>query len=118
MLVAAILVSVPLVAGWFWLGIKLVGEPHVRVWFWFGGALILAYAGYEGHKFNMKRAAEPGYLLQDTSGIVVLGLHPTGQVSIGSELWTARTRGEHLEVGTRIKVYGREGIVLLVEAWN
>jgi membrane protein implicated in regulation of membrane protease activity len=115
-LIAAI-VGLPLGVLWVWLGVKVVGPPWLHLWGWGTLAFILAAAAFAGHRSNMKRASEPGYLLQDTNAIVVRALRPEGQVRVGSELWSARSRNaEPLEVGTPVQVYGREGLVLLVKA--
>jgi membrane protein implicated in regulation of membrane protease activity len=110
------LLGVPLAALWFWLGIWLLGEQWLRLWFWFTVAVALVFAAYGEHKANVARSLEPGYLLQATSAVVVRDLLPEGQVRVGSEVWSARTRdASRVKVGAQVRIRGREGLVLVVE---
>ena len=112
----AIGVAMPFSVLWLWVGARVVGPQWLRLWGWFSLALVLSAAAYEDHRRNVRRASDPAYLLQGSSGVVVRALQPDGQVRIGWEIWSARTRDpERLEVGTRVRVCGREGLLLLVE---
>ena len=112
----AVIVALPIGALWVWLGVQLVGSQWLRVWGWFTFALLLAGGAYGEYRRNVARSLEPGYLLQGSSAVVVRALRPEGQVRVGSELWSARARGDlHFEVGTRVRICGRDGLVLLVE---
>ena len=108
--------AVPFSALWLWVGERVLGPQWLRLWGWFTLALGLSAAAYADHKRNARHASDPTYLLQGSTGVVVSALHPDGQIRVGSELWSARTRNpECLEVGTRVRVCGREGLVLVVE---
>jgi membrane-bound serine protease (ClpP class) len=41
-------------------------------------------------------------------------IDPTGSAYIAGELWTVTARGE-VPVGSKVKVVGREGLILVVE---
>jgi membrane-bound serine protease (ClpP class) len=47
-------------------------------------------------------------------GEVRTPLDPTGSVYISGELWTARAEST-LDVGTKVRVCDREGLILVVE---
>jgi len=112
----AIIAGSCLAALWLWLGVHLVGLRSLNLWSLLTLALILTAGAYADHKRNMMRASEPGYLLQGTNAIVVRALQPDGQVRVGSEVWSARSRGTTpVAVGTRVRVCGRDGLVLLVD---
>jgi len=53
--------------------------------------------------------------LQGTIGEVRTPLDPTGSIYVSGELWTARAETP-LEVGTKVRVQGREGLTLIVES--
>ncbi len=53
--------------------------------------------------------------LQGAIGEVRTPLDPTGSVYVSGELWTARAESP-LDVGTKVRVCGREGLILIVES--
>lgn len=52
--------------------------------------------------------------LVDAEAVVAEACRPLGQVRLRGELWQARCDGV-ADTGTRVRVVGREGLVLLVE---
>jgi membrane-bound serine protease (ClpP class) len=53
--------------------------------------------------------------LQGAIGEVRTPLDPTGSVYVSGELWTARAESP-LDVGTKVRVRDREGLILIVES--
>jgi membrane-bound serine protease (ClpP class) len=53
--------------------------------------------------------------LQGAIGEVRTPLDPTGSIYVSGELWTARAK-TNLDVGTKVRVQGREGLTLIVES--
>ncbi|MDQ7795106.1 MAG: nodulation protein NfeD [bacterium] len=50
---------------------------------------------------------------------VLEALDPLGSVRVGGESWSARAVGAApIAAGTRVRVLGREGLLLVVEPWN
>ncbi len=53
--------------------------------------------------------------LLGATGEVISALDPEGTVRLRGEVWTARTEGDHIQPGGRVRVVRVDGVVLVVE---
>jgi membrane protein implicated in regulation of membrane protease activity len=111
------------IPGWGVVAILLAALHH-----WFGIPLWIAWGGwviYVIKDFVLYPYLRPAYETQSPSGaerltgqmaIVTQALEPKGYVQLAGDLWQARAAGpqEVVAVGSRVRVKGAEGLVLLV----
>jgi membrane protein implicated in regulation of membrane protease activity len=75
-----------------------VGE--IFFWFW----------------YSKRRRVQVGVeTLLGRTGVVITACRPLGQVRVGGEIWAARCNAG-ADVGTAVRVDGRDGLTLVVEA--
>lgn len=80
-------------------------------------ALTLAYFWVAVRKAIAAHKSRPSIdasALMGKIGEVRTALHPTGSIYVAGELWTARADSQ-IEVGARVKVTDRDGLILIVE---
>ncbi|NIM97238.1 MAG: hypothetical protein GTO24_03875 [candidate division Zixibacteria bacterium] len=52
--------------------------------------------------------------MADGEAVVVEDIDPEGKVRFGSEIWTATALGKQFNKGSRVRIFGSEGMKLIV----
>lgn len=96
-------------------------DPAIRISSWLIGAMVISAGLYYG--FVLTVALQSRDRITSTQrGLVGLrgearsDLAPEGGVYVKGTMWRGRAAGDHITSGTRIRVRGLDGLVLVVEA--
>lgn len=102
--------------------LMLMREERLEMSLWIVGSTVasvsalIVFLMYKAGQVMRRKPTSGGEALLGREATVVHAVKEDGgQVSLGGEYWSARTRGSEIPVGQAVKVVERSGLVLFVE---
>jgi len=100
----------------------LITEEHLGTLVLLSIAIIAPFAALLGlityKAWRAKNRPRIDFVLMEKEGVLVdpVSAYKTGYVLVGGEYWQARTRGESLDKGQKVRIVEKQDAVLIVEA--
>ncbi len=100
----------------------LITEEHLGTLVLLSIAIIAPFAGLLGiityKAWRAKNRPKVDFVFMEKEGVLIdpVSAYKTGYVLVGGEYWQARTRGESLDKGQKVRVVEKQDAVLVVEA--